>query len=85
MNSLLHRDLSGPHSYTVHARTISLLAFNLGVEAGQLTFIAALLLLGATVKRSDTRFLAPVQVSAQWFMGVCGSFWLVERVTGFFF
>ena len=68
-----------------HARAISLLAFNLGVETGQLTFIAALLLLGATVKRSATRLLPPIQVSALWFMGVCGSFWLVERVTGFFY
>ncbi len=67
-----------------HARLISLLAFNLGVEAGQLIFIGALLLLGWVARRVDARLVPRVQYAATAFIGVCGSFWLVQRVTGFF-
>ncbi len=67
-----------------HARFISLLAFNLGVEVGQLAFIGALLLLGWMARRMDARLMPRVQFAAMGFIGVCGSFWLVERVAGFF-
>lgn len=67
-----------------HARFISLLAFNLGVEAGQLTFIGALLLLGGVARRMDAQLVPRVQFAAMGFIGVCGSFWLVERLSGFF-
>ncbi|MDP7640208.1 MAG: HupE/UreJ family protein, partial [Candidatus Hydrogenedentes bacterium] len=60
-----------------HARFVSLLGFNLGVEAGQLAFVCGLLALGATVRKVDARVLAPTHVLALWFIGVCGSFWLV--------
>jgi hydrogenase/urease accessory protein HupE len=68
-----------------HAKFVSLLAFNLGVETGQLIFIAALLLVGVVARRYAQAMVYPIQTTAVWFVGVCGSFWLVERVTGFFY
>ncbi len=67
-----------------HARLVSLLGFNLGVEVGQLAFVGVLLALGAVARKIDARVLAPTQVAALWFIGVCGSFWLIERVVGFY-
>lgn len=72
-----------------HARFVSLLGFNLGVEMGQLAFIGVLVVLGVLVRRLEGRragWQQPrIQLLAMWFNGVCGSFWLVQRVTGFFF
>ena len=67
-----------------YAKFVSLLAFNLGVETGQLAFVAALLALGAAARRTNPKLFLPVRVTAMWFIGICGSFWLVERVVGFF-
>lgn len=67
-----------------HAKLVSLFAFNLGVEVGQLSFIAALLVLGVLIRRFDGRLLSPLQTVAGIFIGIIGSFWFVERVTGFF-
>ncbi|MFP6595879.1 MAG: HupE/UreJ family protein [Candidatus Hydrogenedentota bacterium] len=67
-----------------HARFISLLAFNLGVEIGQVLFIASLIALGAVARRIEMPLLPQVRVAATWLIGVCGSFWLTERVVGFF-
>ena len=47
-------------------------------------FIAALLVLAVIVKRLDTRLLPPLTTAAGGMIGVIGSFWFVERVTGFF-
>ncbi|MFP6584736.1 MAG: HupE/UreJ family protein [Candidatus Hydrogenedentota bacterium] len=67
-----------------HARTVSLLAFNLGVEAGQVLFILVLLLVGAGLRRLKFPYTAPLQFASIWFIGICGSYWLVERVVGFY-
>ena len=67
-----------------HARFVSLLAFNLGVEAGQLAFVAILIALGFVVRRVEMQLWSPIQLCATWLIGVCGSFWLVERVIGFY-
>lgn len=74
----------GEYGLPAHARFVSLLAFNLGVETGQLAFIGVLLLLGVVVRRMDAQLVPRVQFAMMGFIGVCGSFWLVERVTGFF-
>ena len=67
-----------------YAKLISLLAFNLGVEAGQLVFVAVLLLAAAFIRRLDERLLSYVQIGAAWLIGVCGSFWLAQRFFGFY-
>lgn len=62
---------------------MALLFFNVGVEAGQLLFIAALLLMTYILKKPLEKTprwqLFPIYVS-----GVVGVFWCVQRVTGIF-
>lgn len=60
----------------------ALLAFNLGVEAGQLLVIALVLALLALVARALPRAEAPVLRAATYAIGGIGSFWLIERVIG---
>lgn len=67
-----------------YAEFYALLAFNLGVEAGQLVFVAALVLLGSIVRRINVRLLPLTRVTAMWLVGICGSYWLVERSVGLF-
>ena len=69
------------------AAPLALLFFNLGVEAGQLAFIAAVLVVmflwrrfapaAASLGWSDLAWRAPVYL-----IGVTSAFWLVERTTG---
>jgi hydrogenase/urease accessory protein HupE len=67
-----------------HARSVSLLAFNLGVETGQVLFIAMLIVLGGAARRIEMPVLPQIRLATVWFIGICGSFWLTERVAGFF-
>ncbi len=65
---------------------VALLGFNLGVEIGQILFVAAVLVIGWTLK-----FIVPVGKSSlqvmntavSYFVGAVSAFWLVERVIGF--
>lgn len=59
----------------------ALLFFNLGVELGQLAFVAAVLALGFALK--STSFAATARALALYGAGTVGSFWLVERVAGY--
>jgi hypothetical protein len=64
-----------------HAIPLALLFFNLGVEAGQLMFIAAVLLLWAGLKRMtwpDWAWRVPVYA-----IGSLAAFWTIDRITGF--
>lgn len=64
----------------------ALLAFNLGVEAGQLVFVVAILLAGAAMARlwEPFRRFAPRAVPAAGYaIGSVATFWFVERVSGF--
>ncbi len=69
---------------------LALLAFNLGVEAGQILFIAAVLavtfLLGriapATL-RTARRPGSPVSVGNAYLIGGVSAFWFIDRVAGF--
>jgi len=65
-----------------HARFTSLLAFNLGVELGQLMFIALLLFAATLSPRLTLPFRQPIRFAATWFVGLFGAFWLVERTAG---
>ncbi|MCH7908538.1 MAG: HupE/UreJ family protein [Candidatus Hydrogenedentes bacterium] len=66
-----------------YAKLVSLLAFNLGVEAGQLAFVAALVVFGLVVGRLKVPVMPRLRVAATWLIGVSGAFWLVQRVVGF--
>ncbi|MFA3920348.1 HupE/UreJ family protein [Ruegeria sp. 2012CJ15-1] len=65
----------------------ALIAFNIGVEAGQLTFIAALFalfLLGRSSRHLTTPTVKSIAKSATGYsIGCLATYWLVERVSGF--
>jgi hypothetical protein len=64
---------------------LALFAFNVGVEIGQLMFIAAVLAIVAIGKRVELpaalrRHAVPVTSYA---IGILAAFWFIERVSGF--
>ncbi|HEX5645146.1 MAG TPA: HupE/UreJ family protein [Erythrobacter sp.] len=59
---------------------MALLTFNLGVEAGQLIVIAAVLVLRSAVERLAPRAEAPVLKLATYAIGSISAYWLVDRV-----
>src|SRR5829696_1535576 len=76
-----------------HAIPVALLFFNLGVEMGQLAFVAAVLAAGglfravmalrlkpALIQRTVNRF----DVIAAYAIGTVAAFWLIERTSAFF-
>jgi hydrogenase/urease accessory protein HupE len=58
----------------------ALLAFNIGVEAGQLLVIAGVLALLGVLTRAAPRLEAPALRIATYGIGITGSYWLFERV-----
>jgi hypothetical protein len=57
---------------------LALLLFNLGVEAGQLLFVAALLLAGLALRRLPLpRWSAPLPAYG---IGALAAFWFIERL-----
>ena len=74
-----------------HAIPVALLFFNLGVELGQLIFVAAVLALFVILRRASLMVARPVagwpqgwpQIAAAYCIGGVASFWLIERVSGF--
>lgn len=62
-------------------RLIALLGFNLGVEAGQLLFVAAVMAVMAAARRVG--FHGPVQTVALHAAGAMAGFWLLQRLAGF--
>jgi hydrogenase/urease accessory protein HupE len=76
-----------------HAIPIALLFFNLGVEIGQLAFVAAVLAAGWACGRILTSRGAPALVQgtanrfdvvAAYAIGTVAAFWLIERTSAFF-
>jgi hydrogenase/urease accessory protein HupE len=76
-----------------HAIPIALLFFNLGVETGQLAFVAVVLTMGWLLGRVQSRRFstAPVErpldqleVGAAYAIGAVAACWLIERTTAFF-
>ncbi len=64
-----------------HAIPLALLFFNVGVEAGQLMFIAAVFLVSVVLKRYSWPHWAwrvPVYL-----IGSLAAFWTIDRITGF--
>jgi len=69
---------------------IALLFFNIGVEIGQILFVAALFagfgLLRFLMRRStdeNGRYALRLAVPASYVIGTVASFWMIERVVGF--
>lgn len=65
---------------------LALLSFNLGVEAGQLTFIAAILMARALLQRALpvlSDWHRRVSITSAYGIGGLSAFWLAERVAAF--
>ena len=62
-------------------RLPALLFFNLGVEAGQLLFVAAVLAVLAAAQRTGTAAL--MRTGSLYGAGAMAGFWLLERLAGF--
>lgn len=60
----------------------ALVAFNLGVEAGQLLIVAATLALIALFSRIARGRLEPALRLASYAIGITGAYWLVDRLAG---
>jgi hydrogenase/urease accessory protein HupE len=76
-----------------YAIPIALLFFNLGVEIGQLVFVAAVLAAGALFRRAIGFRLEPavaqrtanlLDVTAAYAIGAVAAYWLIERTSAFF-
>jgi hydrogenase/urease accessory protein HupE len=62
---------------------LALLFFNIGVEAGQLLFIAAVASAWAVVRRLPVRVPRAAEVIPPYAIGSVAMFWVIERVAGF--
>jgi hypothetical protein len=62
-------------------RIVGLVAFNVGVECGQLLFVAAVSFVMGLAAR--IHLAQPVRVAALYGAGALGCFWMIERVAGF--
>jgi hydrogenase/urease accessory protein HupE len=60
----------------------ALVTFNLGVEAGQLLIVAAVLAAIAMMRRLTPELLAPVARFAAYGIGITASYWFVDRMIG---
>jgi hydrogenase/urease accessory protein HupE len=76
-----------------HAIPVALLFFNVGVEMGQLVFVAAVLSLTwllrhAALQRWDAAFVSRAfnrfDVTVAYGIGAVAAYWLIERTTAFF-
>ena len=59
---------------------LALLSFNLGVEAGQLGFVALVLALERSFRVLEIRWPRWVQALPGYAVGSLGAFWTVQRV-----
>ena len=62
---------------------MALLTFNLGVEAGQLMFVGAVLLIYAALKNVSTLPLSKARVAAAYLIGTIAIGWFLERAASF--
>lgn len=60
----------------------ALISFNLGVEAGQLGVVLAVLLVLESVRRMRGAALEPSVRLASYAIGITGSYWLIDRIVG---
>ena len=62
---------------------LALFAFNLGVEVGQLAFIAALVAVGLLAMRLNAPILERARLATAYGIGSVSAFWTIQRVAGF--
>jgi len=66
------------------AITLALIFFNIGVELGQLMFVAAVVLVGLALQRlKHPNLLQKVETVAVYAIGGLSSFWVFERISAF--
>ncbi len=63
---------------------LALLTFNLGVEAGQLMFVGAALLIYAAAKALTDLPISKARVAAAYVIGIIATVWFIDRFTGLF-
>jgi hydrogenase/urease accessory protein HupE len=63
--------------------SLALLTFNLGVEAGQLMFIAAALVISRAASILITVPIAPARLAAAYLIGTTSMIWLISRFSSF--
>jgi hydrogenase/urease accessory protein HupE len=59
---------------------LALLMFNLGVEAGQLAFVALILLMVRAFKVLEVRWPQPMELLPAYIVGSLGAFWTIDRL-----
>ncbi len=62
---------------------LALLTFNLGVEAGQLMFVGAVLLIYEALKTVTALPVSRARVAAAYLIGIVAAVWFIDRVAGF--
>ena len=62
---------------------IALLMFNVGVEVGQLIFVAAVLITASLARVVFKREPEGVNVAIAYAIGAIAAFWTIERIAGF--
>ena len=58
---------------------LALLSFNVGVELGQLGFVALILAMGGSFRVLEVRWPRWVQVLPGYTVGTLGAFWTIQR------
>ncbi len=66
-----------------HAIPFALVFFNVGVELGQLAFIAIVLSSGWLIHRIKAFPLRPAEMLASYVIGSVAAYWTIDRVAGF--
>jgi hydrogenase/urease accessory protein HupE len=59
---------------------VALVAFNVGVEIGQLAFVAVILLVWSALRRIGVVWPRVVQPVPAYLVGTLGAFWLIQRL-----
>jgi hydrogenase/urease accessory protein HupE len=62
---------------------LALLFFNVGVEAGQLLFVVAVLLASLAIKQLALTSLRRAEIAVTYIIGSVAAFWTIERVAAF--
>jgi HupE / UreJ protein len=63
---------------------LALLSFNIGVELGQLGFVAVALLLAGSFRVLEMRWPAWVLRVPGYVVGACGAYWTIQRTVTLF-
>ena len=59
---------------------LALLTFNLGVEVGQLAFVATIVLAYRAVKAITWRWRGKIELAPAYIVGTLGAFWTIQRI-----